>query len=395
MHFFDSRKELRVPMIVNPVFNLLTNLMLPVLAIYFQSVGIEEQWLGVIFSFLPLSLILFSPVVGIISDHVGRKRVIYAGAVAETLSVAIYIWLPTIPMIILARILSGIGWAAFSYILLAKVEDKVKDGERGSYMGLFLAVSYIGLLIGPIVGAYFADKYSLRMPFILAFFGLIFMIIWLVLWKSHHKPALKKRDFNPLATIGMFMSVRKLRAIAYLGMSMHMRLPVFKIFIPLLVLELGYGVKEVGIVFFLVNVAHLIQMPAGKVVDKKGSALIIIISVLGASAAYMIAGFAFSLYALIFALVLEAVAESFWNVSAVTYMAEIGERNKFEGVVVGSYSSLAKVGHFAFSLVSGFIAVAFGIRSLFLICAVASLVVCAVQARTILEKPVANVAQSR
>lgn len=371
---FKTNKELVVPTIVSIIFSFLYFLFFPILSIYFKSLGINDQLLGVIFAFFPLVTILCSPVVGVLSDFVGRKRIIYIGILFMLVTVLLYLWPATIASIIIARIFTAISWSMVGLITLAKIEDKLKENERGEKAGIFFSLTQVGILVGAFLGPFLASMFTLRFPFMMSAIGLALLLVWLFVWKSHHKPVIRKQHFNPMYSIKKFWKEKKLRAMSIIGMAMHTRISVFAIFLPLLVLQMGAGLTEVGIIFGLRGAAHMFQGFAGKIVDKKGSRNIVVGSVIMASVLVMMAGFAKSYIPLLILLVLESFVSSFWNVSAWTFMSEIGERKKMEGMVVGSYDSLANIGRFVFSIASGFIAVWLGISSLFIIAGAISLI---------------------
>ena len=304
----------------------------------------------------------------------GRKRIIYLGILFEFLAIILYLWPATVASAIIGRVLSGMAFSMVVLVTIAKVEDKLKKNERGEKAGIFMSISFFGLMIGSFLGPFLADMFFLRFPFLISGIGMALMLVWLFVWKSHHKPVVKKHFFNPLIPIRKFIAEKKLRAMAFIGMAMHTRVSVTTIFLPLLILSFGAGYKEVGILFFFHMISHVFQGFAGKLVDKKGSRNIVVISVIMSSLFIILAGFTKSYVLLVIVMFFEGLANSFWNISAWTFMSEIGVRKKMEGVVVCSYSSLANIGRFVFALVSGFLAVALGISSLFIIVGVISLV---------------------
>ena len=229
---FKNRKELVVPTIVSILFGFLYYLFFPVLSIYFKSLGVNEELLGIIFAFFPLVVIIFSPIIGTLSDNVGRKRIIYLGVLFMLLAVLLYLWPATIASIIIARILSAIAWSMVGLITLAKVEDKLKEEERGEKAGIFFSLTQAGVLAGSFVGPFLASLFTLRFPFMMSAIGLALLLVWLFIWKSHHKPVIRKQHFNPMYSIKKFWHEKKLRAMAFIGMAMHTRIAVFSIFLP-------------------------------------------------------------------------------------------------------------------------------------------------------------------
>ncbi|MBW2991427.1 MFS transporter [Candidatus Woesearchaeota archaeon] len=373
--FVNTKSKIFIPTVVSTIFRFLFYMTLPLLSIYFKEViHMSDQLLGIVSSFFPLVVIVFSPIIGQLSDAVGRKRIIYLGVLAQFLAVFLYLYPATVLSAVIGRILSGFGWMMVVLITLAKVHDKLKGRERGKKSGVFLGISWIGSLLGPLIGSFLAYAFFLRFPFVLSLIGLALLLIWLFVWKSHHKPVVHKQDFNPFYALKKYFAEKKLRAMALIGIAMHTRVAVVEIFLPLIILSLGAGLKEVGILFFLRGFAHLFQGFAGRITDKKGSKNVVILSVIASSVLIIIAGFTKSYIPLLIFMCLEGFALAFWNVSAWTFMSEIGIRKKMEGVVVGSYTSIAKTGHFVFALISGFLVVVFGMTPLLIITGAISLV---------------------
>ena len=383
---FNPRSKLFVPTLVNMVFNFLMFLYIPLLSIYFKSVGLGEELIGIVFSLFSLFVIFFSPMIGNLSDHAGRKRVIYWGVASQLLAVILYLWPATVASIIIARVFSAIGWSMVFLISLARIEDKIVDGERGSKAGVFLSFAFFGRVLAPLAGTFLAEVFFLRFPFLISAIGYTLLLVWLSLWKSHHKPVVRKKDFNPLSALKLFWKERKLRTMAFVGVAMHTRLPVVTIFLPFLALSFGVGYQEVGILFFAREIMHVFQGYAGRYVDKKGGGSVTLVSVVLSSLFIILVGLTRSFWPLLVMLFLEGVANCFWNVSAWTFMSSIGENKKMEGVVVGSYTAIARIGFFVFSIVSGFLAVRIGISSLFIIVGVISLVAVLACAPVLLDK---------
>ena len=63
----------------------------PLMAIYSESLGATGLYIGIIFAAFTLSRGLFTPIIGKLSDHHGRRNFILFGLVLYTISSFLYI----------------------------------------------------------------------------------------------------------------------------------------------------------------------------------------------------------------------------------------------------------------------------------------------------------------
>jgi len=379
------KSPLFTPTLIGLTFGFFSLIYSPVLSPYMKSLGMGEELIGILFSFFPLVIILTSPVIGNVSDHVGRRKVIFAGLVCQFLATVFYLWPATTASIIIARILAGISGMCVGMIVLSMINDLVRNRQRGEKTGWYLGITRGAEIMAPLIGGVLAELFFITTPFVVSLFGTGILLISLIKWKNEKHIKLKGSFFKPFEPVKKYLSDQKLKALAFLGFTMHTRLAIFNIFVPLLVLELGFGFKEVGIILFARSFFGMFQGWWGRMSDKTGSKRIIVLSTAAASLMLISAGFAKTYPALLIFMMLEGLASSFWNVSAWSFMSDIGEKKGIEGTVVGSYISLAQIGEFLFSIIAGFIAVAIGISSLFIIAGVIGIIGVIVSAPIILK----------
>ena len=97
------------------------------------------------------------PIYGKLSDIHGRRPVLLAGiAIFITGSVACAL-APTMPALIAARALQGIGGGGLIALAQTIVGDAVSPHERGHYQGYFGAVFATASIAGPVLGGVFAE----------------------------------------------------------------------------------------------------------------------------------------------------------------------------------------------------------------------------------------------
>ena len=110
------------------------------------------------------AMFLSNPLLGRLSDHVGRRPVLIFSLMVNVLA---HIWFALstdIVQMFAARILAGLA-AGNTGVIQAMIADRVNPGERARYMGLF------GAAIWPALGGLFSglgDGPLHQAPFLLA-----------------------------------------------------------------------------------------------------------------------------------------------------------------------------------------------------------------------------------
>ncbi len=338
----------------------------PILSPYIKSLGFSDLQISLIFSLLPISIIIFSPIVGSLSDSIGRKKVILLGIFLEIIAVLLYIYGSSWIMIGTAKILDAIGITTVTLITLAKIEDSLDDRERGKYTGWSLSARYLGNLIGPVVGAVVASMFFIRAPFFISL-GILFILFLYVLQKEKDRKRLIKKSLNPVKDIKDFLSFKKLRGMGILGIVMHATSPAMQVFLPLFIIEeLGLNISYVGYAYFFMGIMHLLQFKFGKLSDRYGAWKVLLMGCIISASGMALLPFTHSFLLLAAALLFMGTGNSMWNVSAWNLMSRIGESAKEEGEIVTSYVSIAKIGAFLSFILSGFFVTYFGIKPLFI-----------------------------
>ena len=127
----------------------IANVALPTLGDAFAAPFPQVQW--VVLAYLLSSTVL---VVGIgrLGDLYGRRRLLLAGLALFTAASALCGLAPSLPFLIAARALQGLGAAAMMALAMAFVGETVPKERIGSVMGLFGTMSAVGTALGPSLG---------------------------------------------------------------------------------------------------------------------------------------------------------------------------------------------------------------------------------------------------
>jgi EmrB/QacA subfamily drug resistance transporter len=87
-----------------------------------------------------------------LGDRFGRRRFFIGGLALFTGASAAAALAPSIEMLIFARTLQGIGAAVIAPLTLTLIADAVPRDKRGLALGVWSAISGIGVALGPLVG---------------------------------------------------------------------------------------------------------------------------------------------------------------------------------------------------------------------------------------------------
>jgi len=206
----------------------------------------------------------FSPILGNLSDHLGRRPVLLFSLFVMGTNYLIMSMAESLAVLFIGRIISGIGASTMS-TCNAYVADVTPPDQRAQNFGLIGAAFGMGFVIGPVIGG-FLGEYGSRMPFIaaalLSFASMLFG--YLVLKES--LPPKRRRHFqlaraNPLGTLlqmRQFPVVIGMLGVMFLYNMGHHVLPATWSFFAIEKFEwspreIGYSLGFIGILMVAVQ----------------------------------------------------------------------------------------------------------------------------------------------
>lgn len=141
-------------------------IVIPILPIYAQHFGANEMVIGLLLGTYSLMQFIFSPILGKISDRVGRRPVLLVSLLATSVGFAIMGFAPSILWLFVGRIIPGISGGNIT-TAQAYIADITKPEERSHAMGLIGAAFGLGFTLGPAIGG-LLSHYSIAAPFLFA-----------------------------------------------------------------------------------------------------------------------------------------------------------------------------------------------------------------------------------
>lgn len=127
-------------------------IILPVLPFYAQTLGANGMWVGVILAAYSAAQFLGAPLLGRLSDRVGRRPVLLASLAGSAASFTVIGLSQSLGLLILGRALAGLFGGSIA-TAQAYIADVTKPEERTRYMGFLGASIGMGFIFGPAIGA--------------------------------------------------------------------------------------------------------------------------------------------------------------------------------------------------------------------------------------------------
>jgi MFS family permease len=133
-------------------------MLLPVVPLFVEDeLGGGSVAVGVAVGAFSVGAVLLRPFAGRIGDRMGRRILIIGGALTVGVAVALYPLADSVAVLLPARVLGGIGEAAFFVGAGTMVTDLAPEARRGEAISYWSVAVYGGLAFGPALGEWLLD----------------------------------------------------------------------------------------------------------------------------------------------------------------------------------------------------------------------------------------------
>ncbi|MFF2996657.1 MFS transporter [Streptomyces sp. NPDC057950] len=144
----------------------------PLYPLYQHRDGFSTFMITVIFATYVVGVVGSLILVGPVSDWAGRKRILIPALGLETIAAVIFLVWPTLPGLIVARLITGLGVGMISATATAYLQElhvvSRPDAGRGRFEIVSTAANIAGLGVGPLIAGILAQYVTapLRTPYI-------------------------------------------------------------------------------------------------------------------------------------------------------------------------------------------------------------------------------------
>ncbi|GGP21543.1 TCR/Tet family MFS transporter [Silvimonas iriomotensis] len=139
---------------------------LPRLLAQVTHAGNIAFWIGIMTALYALMQFIFAPVLGALSDRLGRRPVLLISLAGAAINYLLMAFSSQLWLLFLGRAIAGLTSANMA-VAMAYITDITPEDQRARRFGLFNAVFGAGFIIGPVLGGILGDV-NLRLPFMAA-----------------------------------------------------------------------------------------------------------------------------------------------------------------------------------------------------------------------------------
>lgn len=328
-------------------------LIIPILPTFSKELGATNLQVGLLAGSYSLMTFIFAPLWGTLSDRIGRRPVILFSITITGLAYLLFAHSTTLLIILLSRVLAGIGSANIS-AAQAYIADITTPENRAKNMGMIGAAFGLGFIFGPPVGGFLKGNYGIDMVgYVAASLCVINLVMaYFSLPESlKEKNKLKKFTFRP---VGDTMRELKKPVISELFTINFIFIAAFSMMQMTAALlwkeQYGLDVKEIGYMFMYIGILSAIVQGGlvGKLNKKFGERKLLIIGNVFMAIGLVMLPFApkdFFLLVDMIGLACVAMANGCLTPSITSLLSQVADKNE-QGRVLGmnqSFGSLARV----------------------------------------------------
>lgn len=252
---------------------------LPTLPLYVQEIGSNETWVGIIVGVFTFSALLIRPFGGKLLDTTGRAPVFLTGLAILVLSLYSLAISTTILILVIVRIVQGVGWGLSNTASGTIASDLVPKDRRGEGLGFFGLSGNLALAIGPALGLFLVDRIAFSTLFIICgSLTLIALVLALNVRYVKPEPLTDSEIQEDADTAERFNFIEK-RALPASALLFFITFTFGGIatFLPAYTFQQGFQSHYIQIYFVLYALALVTtRFFAGRIYDRRGLPIVFI-----------------------------------------------------------------------------------------------------------------------
>lgn len=238
-------------------------MIIPLLPFYAETFNAGPTALGILVASFSMMQFVFSPILGKVSDNVGRKPVLLVSIMISALSFVFFALANSFLILLLSRIISGM--ATETAVAQAYIADTTSERERAKGIGRVGAAHGAGVIIGPAIGG-FLSVYGFSAPgwaaSALALLNLLFVFLFLPEPAHRTDPRMgprSKPDDSYLSRLGTAPTRPLIGFVLIISFIITLAFSTIPVIMPLLGMSFfDFGSVEMSYVFIYIGFIQIV-----------------------------------------------------------------------------------------------------------------------------------------
>jgi DHA1 family tetracycline resistance protein-like MFS transporter len=336
-------------------------MIIPLLPFYAETFQAGSAALGVLIASFPLMQFIFSPILGRLSDNVGRKPVLVISILTSAGSFVLFAVANSFFILLLSRVVAGL--ATETAVAQAYIADITSARERTSGIGKVGAAHAAGFIMGPAIGG-ILSVYG----FSAAGFAAVFLTVINLLFVLFFLPeSLPQRDSNLQVVAGSDNGFLRKLLDAFLKPLIGTVLVVFfivflawsaiPVIMPLLgVIFFGFGSVEMSYFFIYMGSIQIMWqgLIIGRLTERIGEEQLIAFGPLLLMLGLFLMPLIPNIVVFVFSLTIISLASGMMRTVVPSFISKVSSANE-QGGILGVTNGVASIARVPGPLIAGFL----------------------------------------
>ncbi len=277
----------------------------PFISKYALSLGATMTVASTVAGLMSIVALFLRPVSGMCGDKFNRKKIITITSIITAVCMVFYATVDSVPALIVVRVVHGIVFSFSGVAMMAFNTSFMPKAKMGEGMGWMALSNIISSALGPNIGTWIVDEYGYPVCFVAS--AVICLITTLIILMIPYVSPPKDENSSKKFSINSFIS---LRILPYAGLMGLFSVGNGLVTAFLILLGDERGIENVALFYTAYSISMVAVRPfIGKLLDRKGLAIILYPSYVVASISMLLLGFANSLWMVILAGILKAIGQ--------------------------------------------------------------------------------------
>ena len=352
----------------------------PLLPLFARELGAGPALVGFVMAASTLTGVFVKLPAGALSDLVGRKRLLLAGALVFASMPFTYLAVSSLALLVVLRSLHGSATAIFSPVAAASLSDVAPRERRGAWLSTYSTAQGTGQAIGPVVAGYLLAAGRFDLAFAVS--GALGLAVPLIVatgasWQGAAPAAVRRPSWAEFARgVGEVARDRLVLMTSGAHAAQFMLNGMLNAFLPLYARDgVGLSGREIGWLFGLQTVTTLLVRPGiGVLSDRVGRRSVIVAGLTICSAAVFSLSLATGLFAVAVVIVVYAAGVAVTTAATSAYITDITRRTRY-GAAHGVFGTIYDIGDALGPITAGLLVAAVGYAPMFQIMAAVAIMI--------------------